>query len=85
MIHNDQNSLIKYKQMCYLLSHFPFICLNFNSIIKYHFSTYNKMLNSYMDKKHNQMAHKIISSVPILGYVFKGSQLLTSHSVSEIK
>lgn len=56
-----------------------------NSIIKYHFSAYNKMLNSCMNKKHKNVAHKIISWIPILGYVFKGSRLSISYSVSETK
>lgn len=43
------------------------------------------MLNSCMNKKHKNVAHKIISSVPILGYVFKGSRLGICYSVSETK
>lgn len=30
-----------------------------------------------MNKKHNKVTHKMISSVPIQGHVFKGSQFLS--------
>lgn len=36
-------------------------------------------------KKDYKVTHKMISSLPILRYVFKGCQFLIPYSVSEIK